>query len=99
MQSERNDRVEYASIMKEVSLFDSSEELDYALESLESEKPQYSGLKRELKNRHVVMISLAGVIGVGIFLNTVRFLLWNTNANEMEAEQICRRQVFEMADR
>lgn len=28
-------------------------------------------LKRQLKNRHVAMISLAGVIGVGIFVNTV----------------------------
>ncbi|KIO33866.1 hypothetical protein M407DRAFT_65140 [Tulasnella calospora MUT 4182] len=31
-------------------------------------------LKRQLKNRHVAMISLAGVIGVGIFVNTATAL-------------------------
>lgn len=41
---------------------------------LEPVTPEH-GLKRQLKNRHVAMISLAGVIGVGIFVNTVRVIL------------------------
>ncbi|KAG8937011.1 hypothetical protein FRC03_004077 [Tulasnella sp. 419] len=34
----------------------------------------HGSLQRQLKNRHVAMISIAGVIGVGIFLNTATAL-------------------------
>lgn len=38
---------------------------------IEPAQREHGPLKRQLKNRHVAMISLAGVIGVGIFVNTV----------------------------
>lgn len=37
----------------------------------ETLQAEHGPLHRQLKNRHVAMISMAGVIGVGIFVNTV----------------------------
>lgn len=60
-----NGEVAYTSPVKNTSGFntDSSDGIEPA--------GAKQGLHRQLKNRHVAMISLAGVIGVGIFVNTV----------------------------
>ncbi|PFH54652.1 hypothetical protein AMATHDRAFT_134256 [Amanita thiersii Skay4041] len=40
----------------------------------ESLKPATGGLERQLKNRHIAMISIGGVIGTGLFLGTATSL-------------------------
>ncbi|GBE86317.1 Dicarboxylic amino acid permease [Sparassis crispa] len=45
------------------------------LESSEGPAPLNGGLKRQLKNRHVAMISIGGVIGTGLFLGTANALV------------------------
>ncbi|KZT06916.1 amino acid permease [Laetiporus sulphureus 93-53] len=48
---------------------------EYDSESqLDSNAPQQTKLKRSLKNRHIAMISIGGVIGTGLFLGTANSL-------------------------
>ncbi|KAI0274681.1 amino acid permease [Gloeopeniophorella convolvens] len=46
--------------------------LDYNAEA--NSGPQHQTLKRQLKNRHVAMISIGGVIGTGLFLSSANAL-------------------------
>ncbi|KAI0724489.1 amino acid permease [Cerioporus squamosus] len=48
--------------------------LDYDSESQSGAVPQEGTLKRQLKNRHIAMISIGGVIGTGLFLGTASSL-------------------------
>ncbi|GAA5840960.1 hypothetical protein JCM3766R1_005414 [Sporobolomyces carnicolor] len=46
----------------------------FATESLQELQVQPTKLKRQLKSRHIVMISIGGVIGTGLFLGTAQSL-------------------------
>ncbi|KAH9937630.1 uncharacterized protein B0H18DRAFT_971503 [Fomitopsis serialis] len=48
-------------------VFDSESHVDASI-------PPEARLKRQLKNRHIAMISIGGVIGTGLFLGTAKSL-------------------------
>ncbi|RPD63001.1 amino acid permease [Lentinus tigrinus ALCF2SS1-7] len=49
--------------------------MDYDAESHSGAAPEHGKLQRHLKNRHVAMISIGGVIGTGLFLGTASSLV------------------------